>query len=173
MEHLSALDEQIQKLREKLATVEGTPTEVYARIVGYYRSVKNWNKGKREEFAHRVHFAVPQIEEAECEGTNSVKQGEKDGTQAPVDLSLVSSYALFYKENCPNCPPVKDFVEKLSLSGTAVDVGNDRGLEEAEKHQVFAAPTVIFFDREGSEVLRANSLSTLVSLVQHEVPAGT
>ena len=31
-------------------------TEVYSRIVGYFRPVKNWNDGKREEFVHRVTF---------------------------------------------------------------------------------------------------------------------
>lgn len=31
-------------------------TEVYSRIVGYFRPIKNWNDGKREEFAHRVAF---------------------------------------------------------------------------------------------------------------------
>jgi len=31
-------------------------TEVYSRIVGYYRPVGNWNKGKREEFDLRVAF---------------------------------------------------------------------------------------------------------------------
>ena len=34
----------------------GKETEVYARIVGYYRPVKNWNKGKAEEFRHRREF---------------------------------------------------------------------------------------------------------------------
>lgn len=34
----------------------GKDTEVYARIVGYYRAVKNWNKGKREEKKNRVSF---------------------------------------------------------------------------------------------------------------------
>lgn len=34
----------------------GKDTEVYARIVGYYRAVRNWNKGKREEKKHRVSF---------------------------------------------------------------------------------------------------------------------
>lgn len=33
-------------------------TEVYARIVGYYRAVRNWNNGKREEFNERKMFAV-------------------------------------------------------------------------------------------------------------------
>ncbi|MFH1172582.1 MAG: anaerobic ribonucleoside-triphosphate reductase [Nanoarchaeota archaeon] len=31
-------------------------TEVYSRIVGYFRPIKNWNDGKKEEFAHRVTF---------------------------------------------------------------------------------------------------------------------
>ena len=29
-------------------------TEVYSRITGYYRPVKNWNDGKSQEFADRV-----------------------------------------------------------------------------------------------------------------------
>lgn len=31
-------------------------TEVYARIVGYYRPVKNWNDGKRAEYKNRKEF---------------------------------------------------------------------------------------------------------------------
>jgi ribonucleoside-triphosphate reductase (formate) len=33
-------------------------TEVYSRIVGYYRPVKNWNDGKRAEFSDRKEFVV-------------------------------------------------------------------------------------------------------------------
>lgn len=33
-------------------------TEVYSRIVGYYRPVKNWNDGKRAEFSDRKEFIV-------------------------------------------------------------------------------------------------------------------
>jgi hypothetical protein len=34
----------------------GADTEVYSRIVGYYRPVGNWNKGKREEYFERQTF---------------------------------------------------------------------------------------------------------------------
>ncbi len=34
----------------------GEATEVYTRIVGYYRPVQNWNKGKKEEYKDRVEF---------------------------------------------------------------------------------------------------------------------
>jgi len=31
-------------------------TEVFSRVVGYYRPIKRWNDGKREEFVDRVTF---------------------------------------------------------------------------------------------------------------------
>ncbi|MBD3354989.1 ribonucleoside triphosphate reductase, partial [Candidatus Woesearchaeota archaeon] len=34
----------------------GTECEVYSRIVGYFRPVKNWNKGKKEEYKTRIEF---------------------------------------------------------------------------------------------------------------------
>ncbi|MFH1638342.1 MAG: ribonucleoside triphosphate reductase [Candidatus Woesearchaeota archaeon] len=40
----------------------GKACEVYSRIVGYYRPIQNWNKGKREEFGERKLFAVPNVQ---------------------------------------------------------------------------------------------------------------
>ncbi|MCD4813734.1 anaerobic ribonucleoside-triphosphate reductase [bacterium] len=36
-------------------------TEVYSRVVGYFRPVQQWNKGKQEEFKDRTEF-VPEKE---------------------------------------------------------------------------------------------------------------
>jgi ribonucleoside-triphosphate reductase len=36
----------------------GAETEIWSRVVGYYRPVKNWNKGKKEEFRQRYTFRV-------------------------------------------------------------------------------------------------------------------
>lgn len=30
------------------------PCEVYSRVVGYFRPVQNWNKGKQQEFKERA-----------------------------------------------------------------------------------------------------------------------
>ena len=35
----------------------GSETEVYSRIVGYYRPIQNWNAGKKEEFKQRLEFS--------------------------------------------------------------------------------------------------------------------
>lgn len=42
---LQEINIEIEATKKELETVHGTETEVYARIGGYYRSVRNWNKG--------------------------------------------------------------------------------------------------------------------------------
>jgi len=37
----------------------GEKMEVYSRVVGYYRPVDNWNKGKKHEFDMRKTFKLP------------------------------------------------------------------------------------------------------------------
>lgn len=36
------------------------PCEVYSRIVGYLRPVRNWNDGKQQEFEDRTTFQTEQ-----------------------------------------------------------------------------------------------------------------
>ncbi len=33
-------------------------TEVYSRVVGFFRPVQQWNKGKQEEFGQRREYVV-------------------------------------------------------------------------------------------------------------------
>ena len=42
------------------------PVEVYSRVVGYFRPVNQWNKGKQEEFNQRKEFSLKIIEEKVC-----------------------------------------------------------------------------------------------------------
>ena len=58
------------------------PTEVYSRIVGYLRSVSQWNEGKRAEFDMREHYSVDTklpnalkaCEQSSSRAANSVKE---------------------------------------------------------------------------------------------------
>ena len=34
--------------------------EVYSRVVGFFRPVQDWNKGKKEEFANRKSYSLPE-----------------------------------------------------------------------------------------------------------------
>ena len=33
-------------------------TEVYSRVVGYFRPIQNWNEGKKEEFKDRKVYVI-------------------------------------------------------------------------------------------------------------------
>jgi anaerobic ribonucleoside-triphosphate reductase len=39
-------------------TVKAIKAEVYSRVVGYYRPVQDWNKGKQEEFSQRKYIEL-------------------------------------------------------------------------------------------------------------------
>ncbi len=60
MKRIAEIDRKITELKQSLNAVKGTETEVYTRIVGYYRAVKNWNLGKKEEYRVRKTFAQTQ-----------------------------------------------------------------------------------------------------------------
>ncbi len=49
-------------MKGKKIKVKVIPTEVYSRIVGYFRPVQNWNRGKVEEFRQRRTFDPSKIE---------------------------------------------------------------------------------------------------------------
>jgi len=42
------------------------PVEVYSRVVGYFRPVNQWNKGKREEFSERKEYSLKNVREEAC-----------------------------------------------------------------------------------------------------------
>jgi len=152
MRTIKEIDKEITILKGSLENVQGTKTEVYSRIVGYYRSLRNWNKGKREEYNHRVTFNQLDSKSALKE-LNFEWQKVKN---SPVsNLEAVASYAYFYRKTCPNCPPVKNYLSTLDISGAHVEVDDEEGFSEAAQFSVCSAPTVIFFDTEGREIFRA------------------
>ena len=58
--------------------VRVVPTEVFSRVVGYYRPIQNWHKGKVAEFNLRKTIDPPEnMEEVEKVEEESVKE-EKD-----------------------------------------------------------------------------------------------
>lgn len=196
---LKELDEQIAQVRAELEDVHGTQTEVYARIVGYYRAVRNWNRGKADEFKKRKMFelncderpdAVSQHPKLSAENssesqqkelelrdsalyaisTNSAGNGQTEIEQSEIFYDTaspqrISSYELFARKTCPNCPPVKNFLLGLSLQGSVVDVDTEEGLSEAAVKGVFSAPTVIFYDDGGKEVSRAHNVPDIEEIL--------
>lgn len=165
---LEEVNREIADLEKQLTEVKGTKTEIYTRIVGYYRSVANWNKGKREEYNYRKLFSEPSdmIKHGSRQPEFAIKDmtaehAVDDDSAAPGNTDAVSSYSFYYRQACPNCPPVNNFIGGLSIPGEALDVDTPEGMDKAIQHQVLASPTVIFFDVQGHEIFRAHNMETL------------
>ncbi|MBO7484762.1 MAG: hypothetical protein J6T84_01710 [Spirochaetaceae bacterium] len=170
---LEAIDAEIARTKEALANVKGSETEVYARIVGYYRSVRNWNKGKRDEYNHRKMFVYDKANVA-------TSSAAAETTKAAEPVSAVASahvastrvattparYELFARATCPNCPPVKEYMANVIIPGTLIDVDSEEGLRKASELGVFAAPTVIVYDANDCECARAHSVSELAAIFE-------
>jgi hypothetical protein len=181
MRTLAEIDNEIVEVKSRLEAVEGRETEVYSRIVGYYRSLRNWNKGKKEEFRQRLTFdgrledsPVPALHSAAgaaplgpargqgelwASGSSPAGEGLRDsGAAASVE---VSSYAYFFRKTCPNCAPVKELMNKLPITGAAIDVDSEDGLAEAMSTGVFSTPTVVFYDHEGKSVFQGQDVKAI------------
>ncbi len=52
------------------------PCEVYSRVVGYLRPVRNWNVGKKQEFAERREYAVQASHSSETQTSEVLKTSE-------------------------------------------------------------------------------------------------
>jgi len=61
----------------------GKKTEVYSRVVGYFRPVQNWNAGKKEEFKQRLTFKIDGLDhETDFSGDLSQRGEEKAAAQS-------------------------------------------------------------------------------------------
>ncbi|MDC7232335.1 MAG: anaerobic ribonucleoside-triphosphate reductase [Spirochaetales bacterium] len=162
------IDLELSRLKEELNNVEGSPTEVYARIVGYYRSVKNWNIGKREEYKNRTPFTRLEKETEVLTEEISPVTDKPLKASATVNSSVITGYSYFYRSSCPNCPAMKTVLDLLTLEGDDINVDMERGLDLASENLVFSAPTVIFRAENGEEVFRTGHPADVIDLFKLE-----
>lgn len=169
MRQLTEIDREIADVKAQLTNVEGTPTEIYTRIVGYYRSLKNWNRGKREEYGYRRTY---ETELSGAEAAPGALLGAGPAAPAPAEipapaLAFISAedaapdYLYFFRQDCPNCKPVRTLLTDLEERGRAVDVDTDMGMQLAMEFQILSTPTVVFLDSEGHEARRATAVNDI------------
>lgn len=150
-----AIDADIAAAQLELQNVHGSTTEVYARIVGYYRSVRNWNKGKREEFSERKMF------ESENPKTHMYADQSTVFDTGTASIQYPAFFEVYTRKTCPNCPPVKDYCSTLGIAVRYIDADTEEGLKAAAKHGVRSCPTVIMYSEAEKELSRAYSVADL------------
>ena len=115
----------------------GKEAEVYSRITGYYRPVKNWNAGKTQEFKQRKTYEIsesqqPHHHDEVCCCTASKE--EKSG-------GPVSTLMLFTSPSCPNCKMAKMMLDKAGIAYECVDAATH--LELTQSFGIKQAPTLV------------------------------
>ena len=152
----------------------GRETEIYSRIVGYYRSLKNWNKGKREEYGHRLSFNPAVSEEVMSKAASSRIAGNNEQLElvvgegyqaASIEAGAGTKLEYYYRNTCPRCPSVKDLLDSSGVHYTAVCVDDAHGEEMAVAHQIMSVPTVIVRDDQGDEQARVSDGKELRSIL--------
>lgn len=131
----------------------GKETEVYSRITGYYRPVKNWNAGKTQEFKQRKTYELKKGEEphqfeevCKCEEHNEVK------TEAPK----VNELLLFTSPTCPNCKVAKMLLDKEGIKYHQIDAYANK--EMSETYGIQNAPTLLVPEGDSFKVYDNASL---------------
>ena len=121
----------------------GKETEVYSRITGYYRPVKNWNAGKTQEFKDRETYVIREDqepvhpEECACEKKEKVEEG------APKVTELL----LFTTPTCPNCKMAKMMLDKEGITYKVIDATANKELTLA--YGITKAPTLLVPNGDG------------------------
>ncbi|MBR5065511.1 MAG: ribonucleoside triphosphate reductase, partial [Oscillospiraceae bacterium] len=116
-------------------------TEVYSRITGYYRPVKNWNDGKTQEFQDRKEYVIGHSHLTH-EGVRGEQHVHEDPLaaveQAPADPDRI---ILFETRTCPNCRMARTFLDRAGIQYEEVIA--DENEEECDKFGVRQAPTLV------------------------------
>ena len=180
MRNLEVIEKDLAAAREALLSVKGTPAEVYSRIVGYYRSVRNWNLGKREEYGERRLYrvkadglaaAAPSLPFSGGKGSPAetgptlVRHIHDTEKSVPVSQTLL---LLFIRTSCPGCSPAKDAAAQLGIPVHLLNADTDEGRAEALRRKVLSTPTAILLSPGGEELARAVNAETIGTLLAAE-----
>jgi len=111
----------------------GDEVEVYSRITGYYRPVKNWNDGKLQEYKHRKSYDM------KCSKIKEKKAEEKN------------EIMLFGTKTCPNCKVAQKLLEKAHVDYKFIDAEEMTDL--TKKYSVKQAPTLVIVEDGKAEAI--------------------
>lgn len=97
----------------------GKETEVYSRITGYYRPLRNWNDGKVQEFKER-------------------KEYDPDSKKKTAEENL-----LFSTATCPNCNMAENILKQRGIQYKKIVVKDEATAELAKKYDIQSVPVLV------------------------------
>ena len=114
----------------------GEEAEVYSRITGYYRPVKNWNDGKAQEYKDRKTYDV---------GTSVLRHegplAREEKCDCEASAILNDGVYLFASTTCPNCKIAEALLTKAEVSYQKIIA--EQNVDLAEAVGIRQAPTLV------------------------------
>ena len=129
----------------------GQPAEVYSRITGYYRPVKNWNVGKSQEFKDRKEY-----------GTEDLFSSPSKGGATKSDNSKNLGLLFFTTKTCANCDAVKKALDESGIEYSAMDAAEHQDL--VDKFGIMQAPTLVY--SQGDSTIKYSGLSNIMQYLK-------
>ncbi len=135
----------------------GEEAEVYSRITGYYRPVKNWNDGKAQEYKDRKVYNI-----AESTEPHNV-QVEDACACDEVKVEAEDKIILFATRTCPNCKMAVQFLNKAGIQFE--EIFADENPDMASKFEIRQAPTLIVI--KGGVAEKIVNLSNIKGFIEN------
>ncbi len=162
-------------------------TEVYSRIVGYYRPIRQWNNGKKEEFKDRLEYLEEKAigneikAKAITEESKTANISETTSIEAQElvsnDNSIIKKFRIFSLPNCDKCAAAKEYLGNR-IEGATVDLGSNEGLMEFRtvykelKDKIhrnedgsLPIPTILLYDDKDNLVTIAHHVDQIKQIV--------
>ena len=124
-------------------------TEVYSRITGYYRPIKNWNNGKAQEYKDRkVYNVAPTVygnsdSGAGCEEHYRSAPRDKAFAKAGGSAAPEGKPLLFSTRTCPNCRTAKLLLERAGVAYEEILADDPKNAELTGAYRVKQVPTLV------------------------------
>jgi len=124
----------------------GKEAEVYSRITGYYRPVKNWNDGKTQEYKDRKVYDIENsdLTNKGIASREAAPMAEEEA--APAACCAAGEVLLFSRVTCPNCRVAEQLLNKAGV--TYKKLIAEENVELCKKYGIKGAPTLVITDGE-------------------------
>ncbi|MCL2253509.1 MAG: ribonucleoside triphosphate reductase, partial [Lachnospiraceae bacterium] len=122
--------------------------EVYSRITGYYRPVKNWNDGKMQEYQNRINYEPesqinkPVTSMVTLSSTTDLTDEVTVSVEKPERIAY-----LFTTKTCPNCKIAKEYLSGIPY----MTIDAEENIELAVRYGVMQAPTFVVVSGDETE----------------------
>ena len=154
----------------------GKEAEVYSRITGYYRPIKNWNDGKVSEFKNRNTYEPEEmnpeksgqskdLDDSDSECDKSV-DSNVNGQSMTIEASVSADREVIVLSThlCPKCKMTKEMLTEAGIPFESAFAEDEDGKNLAVKYHVMSVP-VLFVKDGNDEPVMINSADKISEFI--------